>query len=172
VSTDEGSGATGTLATSKRQREADVTEIREPSYSVDLPGSWGGAEEPEPGVSVYRETDGTGILTVTLLGVKPMFAIADPKRLLDDYLQHRSRFEQARDPAMEFSATESSPMNESVEGGWEGFAAEENRRVRHRVMLADNLLAHFRYEAAGLDESNFDQRAEMILGSASVTVEG
>jgi hypothetical protein len=148
-----------------------VTEIRESKYSVDLPGSWTQAEEAEPGVSVYHEQDGTGVLTVTLLGVKPMFAIADPKRLLEDYLHHRSRFEQARDPAMQHSVPESCEVDGSFEGGWEGTAAEDGRRVRHRVLLADNLLAHFRYEAVGLDEAGFDDSAASILGSASMVAE-
>jgi hypothetical protein len=148
-----------------------VAEIRKPNLGLDVPGSWQESESAEPGTVAYRETEGNGIVTVTLLAVRSMYTIADPKRILDDYLHHRSSFERGHASTLEQSEPVSEESGEAVEGAWGGFDAATGSRHRHRVVLVRNLLADFRYEASGLDETEFDERAEAILGSATVSAD-
>jgi hypothetical protein len=148
-----------------------VTEIREPNFAVDLPGAWEQVESTEPGMFSYRETDGEGEVTVTLLAVRPMFNIADPARLVDDYLHHRPKFERGRRPSLEQSEPVLRQGAGPIEGGWDGVDLATGHRLRHRVVLAGSLLVDFRYEVAGLDEAAFDERAAAVLGSAAVTGE-
>jgi hypothetical protein len=144
-----------------------MTEIRESNFSLDLPGTW---EEVERGESTveYGEVEGRGSVAVTLLGVKPLFAIADSKRLLDDYLSHRAKYEVGQNPALEPSEPHSRERDESVEGGWDARDATDGSRIRHRVVLVGTLLADFRFGASGLDEDEFDAQADLVLGSAVV----
>lgn len=148
-----------------------MTEIREPNFGLDLPGEWEPAESAEPGAFSYRGVDKGDTVVVMLLGVKPVFAIADPKRMLDDYLSHRSKYEGGQRPGLEQSDPTSEQLAQSVEGSWSGVDAPMRYRVRHRVILVGGLLADFRYDAVGLDEDAFDERAESILGSATVSAD-
>jgi len=147
-----------------------VTEIREPNFTVDLPGNWEQTESSEAGAMTYREVDGPGSLVVLLLAVRPVYAIADRRRLLEDYLKHRSTYENAQDPELKFSAPVVAD-SEAVEGGWSATDVVRDRRMVHRTMLVDNLLADFRFESAGFDEAAFGQLAGEILQSATATAE-
>lgn len=147
-----------------------MTEIREPNFTVDLPGEWEPAETSEPGAQAYREVDGPGSLVVLLLAVRPVYAIADRRRLLEDYLKHRSTYENSQDPTLAFSA----PIvadTEAIEGGWSAVDVLRERRVVHRTVFVGNLLADFRFECAGLDEAAFGQLAGGVLQSATVSAE-
>jgi hypothetical protein len=137
---------------------------------VDLPGEWEQTESSEAGAMVYREVDGPGSLVVLLLAVRPVYAIADRRRLLEDYLKHRSTYENAQDPALTFAAPVVAD-SEAVEGGWSAADAVRDRRMVHRTMLVDKLLADFRFETSGLDEAAFAQLAGEVLQSATVSAE-
>ena len=151
-------------------RTINVTEIREPNFSVDLPGDWERAESPEAGAIAFREVDGPGSLIVLLLAVRPVYAIADRYRLLADYLKHRSTYEQGADPAFAVSIPVASESGD-IEGGWDGIDADGGRRLRHRTLFVGNLLADFRFETSGLDEAAFHAVADSVLGSATVSAE-
>lgn len=146
-----------------------MTEVREPNFGVDLPGQWEQVENAEPGTYAYRQTEGGDTLTVTLLAVRSMYSIADPKRLLDDYLHHRSTFEQGRDPGLEQSEPVSLECDDSFEGTWDGTEVASGRRVSHRVVLTGGLLADFRFEAAGLVKGEPDNRGDAVLASVTVS---
>jgi hypothetical protein len=148
-----------------------VTEIREPNYRLDLPGEWEQAESLEEGTTVYRDTQGTDTVSVTLLGVKPVYAIADQKMLLEQYMQHRSTFEGGKGGSLEASQPVCEPRGDAFEGAWSAVDAETGRRLRHRVILIGGLLADFRFTAFDTAEDAFAQRAETILGSAGASAE-
>ena len=148
-----------------------MTEVREPGFRLDLPGEWKQIESAEPGSLVYEETGGSGIVTVLLLKVRPVYAIADRKRLLDDYLSHRGKYEKGQMPSLEQSDPVSRQRDDTVEGEWQGVDAATGKRLRHRALLADDVLADFCYEASGMDDIAFDGLAEAVLGSAMVSVE-
>ena len=148
-----------------------MTEIRETGFEVDLPGTWERGGSTEPGSLVYLETDGDGIVTVMLLAVRPVYAIADRKRLLDDYMQHRSKFEKGQTPSLEQSEPISEQLGESVEGAWRGVDVASCRQRLHRVLLHKDVLADVCYETSGIDEASFDELAEAVLGSARVSID-
>lgn len=143
-----------------------MTIIREPNFSMDLPGTWEQAESAEPETLLFRKVDAPEQLSVTLLGVRPMFTIADRVTLLDQYVQHRSKFEKGHRPGLEQTTPVAIPAGEDAEGGWDATDAESGRRLRHTVILTGTLLADFCYESDGLPEDEFSSRAEEILRTA------
>jgi hypothetical protein len=147
-----------------------VTEIREPGFFVDLPGTWEAAITLEPGSHFFHESAGTGALTVMLLMVRPSFAIADRARLLSDYMHHRASFEKGKRPALEQSEAVSHPTENAFEGSWSAVDTESGRYQLHRVMIDGDIMAHFCYEDGGMDETSFVQRAATVLGSAGIDV--
>jgi hypothetical protein len=148
-----------------------VIEIREPNYSVDLPGDWEAEPGEEVGSANFHQLDGAGKLSVMLLGVKPMFAIADQQRLLEDYMKHRSNFEVGQAGALELSDPELERVLDSYVGSWIGFDREHDRRLQHHVVLLKGLLVDFCYESTGVDESEFEDAAQTVLETAAVTVD-
>ncbi len=146
-----------------------MTEIREPNFALDLPGEWTQAESAEPNVFLYAENDGPGRVSVTLLGVKPLFAIADQHRLLDDYLHHRSTFEKGSGGVVVQSPTVSREVDGVCEGSWSTLVVDSGLRMQHRVILTGGLLADVVYEAAGRDDAAFANRAIEILSAVGVT---
>lgn len=149
--------------------EGDMTEIREQAFSIDLPGLWESDESQDPGSLVYRKTDGPEVLTVMLLSVRPMFAIADQARLLGDYASHRLKYERGRAPALEQSVPVVEPGEESVEVSWEGRDRTEKRQHRHRAVLLGNLLADFCFESSLSNDDSFDTLARAVLSTARVS---
>jgi hypothetical protein len=147
-----------------------VTEVREPGFNLDLPGEWEKAESDEAGTFVFRETAGTGVVTVVLLGVRPVYAISDPKRLLSDYLKHRMTFELGQEPELLQSEPYSRDDRDSPEGGWGAVEHKTGRRLMHRVLLAQSVLADFRFEATGLEDAEFARRAAAVLASGAICV--
>jgi hypothetical protein len=145
-----------------------VTEVREPGFGVDLPGAWSRIQEAEQGTIVYENALGGDTLTVVLLSVKPMFAIADHKRLLDDYLHHHRTFEKSELADLEQSEATSFVDGDVIEGEWSGVDATVGRRLRHRVLLEGEVLADFCYAASSLDETEFAQRANAVLATARI----
>lgn len=148
-----------------------MTHIQEPNYTLDLPGEWEQVASDEDVTRVYREKDGTGTVSVTLLAVKPLFAIADQQRVLEDYLHHRSKFEQGKALSLEQFPATAQPVGDHVEGEWSGRDMVMKRRTRHRVLLVGNLLADFLFEAIGVDADEFEERANAILATATARVE-
>lgn len=145
-----------------------MTEIREPNYSVDLPGEWTPAEAAEPGSFSYVSADGMARLSVLLLAVRPMFTIADPGGVLGDYLHHRPQFEKGRSPGLEQTEPTSRPDGDGFLGEWSAYDPITEQRLAHRIRLADNLLADFLYEeAGGASAEEFSARAEAVLSTAS-----
>lgn len=149
---------------------ADITEIREPNFSLDLLGEWMQTPSDEPGTSLFCQIEGPARLSVTLLGVRPVFALADPSRLLEDYMSHRSRFEMGRDPALGQSEPVVEQVADALEGSWSGADPIAGRLVRHRVLLAGSLLADFAFEAVGLDDAAFALQADASLASATASI--
>jgi hypothetical protein len=151
--------------------EEHVTEIREPNFTLDLPGDWEPVESSVPATFVYRTPDDHRTATVILLAVRPVYSIADPTRLLQDYLHHRSNFERGQDPTLALTPAVLLEDSELLQGGWGGVDSTTGRLLRHRVVLVNNLLADFCLRADDLDEAAFNLLAEEILGSATVSAE-
>ena len=145
-----------------------MTEVRENGFTADLPGTWEQAEESEQGTFVFLHPETGDTLTVALLSVKPVYALADHKRLLDDYQNHRVQFEKGEIPALEQSVPTSWQDGETIEGEWSGVDETAGRRLRHRVMFVGNVLADFCYAASELDEAAFDERAGEVLTAVGV----
>lgn len=148
-----------------------MTDIREPNFEIDLPGDWSQVESNEDGATIFERSDGTAGLTVLLLSVRPLFAIADQLRLLDDYLHHRSQFEKGRWPALEQSEPVATATDGASVGEWSGFDPATGRRIRHRVLLVDGLLGDFSLEADDLGEAEFDAYALPVLATARVQLQ-
>jgi hypothetical protein len=151
--------------------ERDMTKISEHGFALDLPGDWKQIVSDEPGSLVYRETDGSGVVTVMLLAVRPVYAIADRTRLLGDYAQHRSTYEVGQAPGLEQSDPSFQDLGESLEATWSGVDRAADRRQRHRAVMSRGVLADFCFSTAGLDEAAFEERATLVLGSAMLSVE-
>lgn len=147
----------------------DKTEIREPNFGIDLPGDWEQTQSPEDVALTFHQIDGPAALTVILLGVRPMFAIADQQRVLEDYMSHRSRFEEGLAPTLAHTDPVAEQVGDRVEGRWMGEDPTRDRIVRHRVILVDGLLAHFAYEATGAEAREFANEADEVLGSATAS---
>lgn len=143
-----------------------MTEIREPHYRVDLPGEWEKADSLEEGTVVYGETGSNDTLSLTLLGMRPEVAAADEMILLRQYMDHRYNFERGHNENLRQTPPDAVTAETGLEGAWSAVDVESGRRIRHRVLLHDGLLADFRYVAFDKDEAEFDSRADAILGSA------
>jgi len=145
-----------------------VTQIREPGFSLDLPGEWEEAASDQPGTLVYLESGGVGSVTVMLLAVRPMFAIADRSRLLTDYMQHRAKFEKGRMPGLEQSEPMAWERDGAIEGSWTAIDVDSGARQLHRVVIAGDILADVCYEATDVDQAEFAVRSAAVLESAVV----
>jgi len=144
-----------------------VTTVREPNYSLDLPGEWIPAESDDPATTVYRAADGSARASITLLAMRPMFTIADPHGLLEDYLHHRPQFEKGRAPGLEQSEPTSWQEGDVHLGEWQALDTATGARQAHRVILTGVLLADFVYEETGADEPAFAEHAGAVLASAN-----
>lgn len=148
-----------------------MTDIREPNFQIDLPGEWEPAESLEEGAFMYRDTRSKDTLLVMLLGVKPVYALADERMLLEQYMEHRQQFEKGKNESLQQSAPEAHEAGEAVEGEWEAHDPASGRRVRHRIMLRGGLLADFRYVSFDLAEDAFAEQAAAILATAGISAD-
>lgn len=146
-----------------------MTRLSEPAYSLELPGTWEPVESEDPGALVYRETDGPGLLTLMLLRVRPMFSIADRARLLSDYTSHRQKYERAHAVALEQSDPVFQHHDEFFEASWRGWDPAADRQHQHRAILVDDLLADFCFESSLSDNDSFEELAQSVLSTATVS---
>lgn len=146
-----------------------MTEISEYGVSLQLPGQWERTESEQPGSLVYRDTEGDDTVTVMLLSVRPVYAIADKERLLGDYVQHRQKFELGQRPSLQQSEPVTEDGNDSFEARWDGIDTATGAQQRHRTILSQNVLADFCYESP--DTPLFAERVVALLASASVSAE-
>lgn len=146
-----------------------MTRIDEQAFSIDLPGQWESVGSEDPGSLVYRKTDGPEVLTVMLLSVRPMYAIADKARLLGDYASHRLKYEHGRAPSLEQSDPVVETRDDSFEASWQGRDLAEGRQHRHRAMLVGSLLADFCFESSLANSDSFDELAMGVLSSARLS---
>jgi len=146
-----------------------ITELREPNFGVDLPGEWEQIPPAEDVAMAFAEVDGDRTLTVMLLAPKAVFSLADPVRMLQDYLSHRARFEAGQLPNLK--ATEPAVLDgsEVLAGGWSAVDPESGRRLRHYVVRDRELLADFCYAASGLAEDEFAAEADAVFATAYAT---
>ena len=147
-----------------------MTQIHEPGFRVDLPETWLRTPTEQPGSVVYGDPAGTATLTVMLLAVRPAYSIADRSRLHSDYMDHRAKFERGQRPSLEQSPPVTGDVQGVVEGSWGALDLDSGRRQLHRVLLRDNILAHFCYEDFAVDESGFVEHASSVLSSAAIEV--
>lgn len=146
--------------------EGHVSEVREPNYSVDLPGQWEPVVSDEPEAAVFRDESNDRQLTVLLLGVRPMFAIADRTRLVSDFMGHRARFEAAKRTHVSDPVAESHQEGDTIIGEWRVVDLDSGRRIRHHCILTGPLLVDFCFEADGTDETQFEALADAIFATA------
>ena len=147
----------------------EVTEIREPNFAIDLPGEWEQTPSEEDGALAFAQVGGDRRLAVLLLTVRPVFAIADPQRMLQDYMSHRSRFEAGRLPSLDQSIPEIHEGSDALVGTWSAVDMETGHRFKHHVVRDGNLLADFRYEAGGLEEVDFTAEVDAAFATAHAT---
>jgi len=147
----------------------DVTEIREPNFSLDLPGEWEQAPSSADETLVFGQIGGPASVSVTLLRVRPMFEIADGLRMLEDYMSHRQTFEAGPELALGHTDPIAEQLGDSFEGRWSSVGRTDGRLIEHRVLLVNVLLADFAYEAAGVEAAAFAEQAALTLGSASAS---
>ena len=144
----------------------NVTELREPNFEIDLPGEWEQAASEEDGAIEFAQVGGDRHMSVLLLAVRPVFAIADPERMLDDYMRHRSRFEEGKLPKLSQSEPEICGTQDALVGTWSAVDPGTGRRFKHHVVRDGGLLADFRYEADGLNEAVFTEEADAVFATA------
>lgn len=145
-----------------------MTKINEPNFSIDLPGEWSPGNAADPAELLYLSEKGDARLVVTLLAVKPLFAIADQQRLLDDYMTHRGNYELGQVPSLKQSKAISAQTSDLLVGGWAAVDTDTGRYRQHHTVLAGSLLADFMYEADGDDEWQFAAMVDQIFGSIRV----
>ena len=148
-----------------------MTRIDEEVFSLELPGEWERVASSEPGSLLYRETGGLATVTVMLLRVKPVFAIADRARLLGDYVHHRSSYELGQSPSLENLPPVSRVVGGMFEATWDASDAVAGRLRRHRAMLAADVLIDVCYDAAAPDAAIFDEQAASVLNSVVISLE-
>jgi hypothetical protein len=146
-----------------------MTAIAEHGIVLDLPGEWEPVESEEQGSLVYQETNGTDVVTVMLLRVKSVYAIADRTRLLSDYVQHRSQYERGQVPTLEQSDPWVEDRGGFIEAAWTATDPVEGRHQRHRALLQRDVLADFCFESSNGD--SFDERAKSLLASAAISLD-
>lgn len=148
-----------------------MTEIREPNFGIDLPGEWEPAQSDEPGTFLYRDSHGLEQLLVTLLAVRPMYAIADQRRLITDYMSHRAKYEAGQTPYLEQTEPMTWDQDALLLGSWDAVNLDNGSRKRHRVLLEGGMLADFAYEAADIEEAAFNARADALLETIAISPE-
>ncbi|MDR3686110.1 MAG: hypothetical protein P4L93_04020 [Coriobacteriia bacterium] len=149
---------------------SEVTKVREPNFSLDLPGEWmAGPPSEDDATLTFVEVGGAAKANVTLLRVRPLFEIADKERLLGDYMQHRQNFESGKEGALKHSEPVTQGIGEGFEGEWYSEDLEGLRRIQHRVLLVGWLLADFAYENSGVDPKTFAEQSSQVLGAASAS---
>jgi hypothetical protein len=148
-------------------RPKRMTEIREPHYTIDLPGEWEQAVSLDDEAVVYHDTASSEAVSVTLLGVDPAHTGDDPKVLLDQYIEHRVQTEKAGSPALEQSPPLAQHAPGRSEGAWNAFDPTTDRRIAHRVILVGAVLADFRFTASGMPPAPFFIRAMNVLATAT-----
>lgn len=146
-----------------------MTKVTEPNFSIELPNEWSPSETSEPGEHVYAASSTGARLVVTLLGVKPLFAIADQQRLLDDYMGHRARYEQGQVPTLKHTQPISKQAGDTFVGGWAATDYETGRVRQHHTVLAGTLLADFMMEAGTESEFEFAEKADAAFLTIAVT---
>lgn len=104
-----------------------------------------------------------------LLRVRPMFSIADRARLLSDYTSHRQKYERAHAVALEQSDPVFQHHDEFFESSWQGWDPAADRQHRHRAILIDDLLADFCFESSLADNDSFEDLAQSVLSTATVS---
>jgi len=151
-------------------RVSEVTELREPNFSLDLPGEWmPGPPGEDEATFVYIEVGGPARASVTLLRIRPLFEIADRKRSLGDYMSHRQNFEAGKAGALRHCEPTTREIGQDFVGEWYSEDLDGLRRVQHRVLLVGPLLADFAFENSGLDEQTFAEQAARVLDTASAS---
>lgn len=141
----------------------------EGAFSIDAPGAWTPTDPAEPGSISYASDDGSENLTVILLRVKPLFSIADEKRLLDDYVHHRMSYEKGMMPDLVQSEPSANTEAGVAEASWWAEDVHSGMLQAHRVILQDGVLADFAYSTgAGADPDAFRPRAASALATARI----
>jgi hypothetical protein len=147
-----------------------MTEIREPNFGLDLPGVWEQGPIQDDETLVFVEETGIASISVTLLGVRPMFEIADKFKLLEDYMAHRQTFEAGQaEGALGHSQPKAREIDGGFEGEWSAEDAAKGRLIQHRVLLVGSLLADFAFEMTDVTPAVFAANAGMVLRSATAT---
>lgn len=149
-----------------------MTTINEHGLSIELPGEWIADPNPEPGAIVYTQFGGEGVLTAMLLSVRPLFAIAEKRRLLTDYIQHRSTYEVGLRPELVQYEEEITEHDDgTVEALWSGETRDGTYQQRHRALLYDDVLVDVCIGGVAEDERVFDIAAVLILSSVKFAPE-
>lgn len=146
-----------------------LTRIEHAVFSVDLPGEWHEVDRP-PESLTYREEAGAAVFVAIVLRVRPVYAIADRARLLDDYIQHRSNYERGQAPALVNSEASSTEADGAFEAHWSAHDLASGVRRRHRVVLRRDILIDFAYESPAVDEAHFEREASEVLSAAAVPI--
>jgi len=95
----------------------------------------------------------------------------DSQADLERFGQEIAKFEKGQTPSLEQTDPVSQRPGDEVEGGWAAVDTAAGRQLRHRVVLAKNVLADVCYEASGLDDSEFGRLADIVLESVRVSAQ-
>lgn len=145
-----------------------MTTINEHGLTIELPGHWTADPNPEPGAIVYRQFGGEGVLTAMLLSVHPVYALADKRRLLSEYVDHRALVEQERRPTLLQYEEEITEFDDGrLEAIWTAEDSESPFHQRHRVLLHDDVLLDVCIAGIAEDARLFDMAAVIVLASVT-----
>lgn len=146
-----------------------MTEIREQGFEIDLPGEWERSAPDEPGARVYTEAGSGDALKVMLLTVRPLFAIAEKSRLLEDYVRHRSDYETGKLMTLMHQHAYFEEHGDEYVAWWRSADFASAYKQQHRALLSGTTFVDACYASKQPDKDAFAERADEILGTLRVS---
>ncbi|WP_265594203.1 hypothetical protein [Haloferula sp. BvORR071] len=160
--------------TTVSQKETTIskkeTAVFEKAFGITLPGEWSRRSEDGGSRIVFSSSATHEQLTVSLM---PSSTRMDPALRLSTFNQVMELRRQAEThglppSAIKMTAPSVSEMSGIHSGRYSGSEPASQRRFTCLLFCSSSLVATFYYEAIGLPQSEADERANAILGSAKL----
>jgi hypothetical protein len=147
----------------------DVTQIREESFRLSLPGTWTGGYEAQYSAWIYVTPSGEEGITVTTLQRGPDPDGSKLQGDLEALLKIRRDMEQQfSDEPLTLTQPATSRSGGQLTAVFDTIGTTSQRRKRTFVVVGQVTAGSFCYEAFGLSESAFTARAAAVLEHASL----
>ena len=148
------------------------TEISETSFRLVLPGKWTGGYDRASDTWIYLTPSQEEGVTVSLLRRPPHQPGALLRGDFAAFLQMRREQEQkVSDEPMTLSEPKLRKASGELAALYDGVGATSKRRTRTLVIVNEVFAAAMYYEAFGLSEQRFAERAAQVLERVGVASE-